>query len=308
MADKIDQIKIGSTSYDIDLPPDATPSINSITLSGLIKSTSNATYGLSLPNTSGWTASRTIATLNDFLNVTFNSNVVSGGTSVKSVTVGSDNYNFSIDTSNLVTLSGAQTITGSKTFSSSLRAGNSNNYTDLSGTGIHIVDVNLDYDTSYERGKIVNVTNDSYTLTLPSKDGTLAVTGDIPTLYEHNVRLYNTTNNMYITFRLINKTSTAYTYSTLAPGLYDAGYSANTNNNYLCHASGFLGSASNSQTIAIVGVLSFKAGSSYLFYVSGYKTAVYASSDLTIQTTISTYTNVYTLDSTYTITDYVRTL
>ncbi len=37
MADnKIDQLKIGSTSYDIDLPPDATPSIASLTVSGAI--------------------------------------------------------------------------------------------------------------------------------------------------------------------------------------------------------------------------------------------------------------------------------
>lgn len=34
MADKIDQIQIGSTSYDIDLPPDASPSIASLTVSG----------------------------------------------------------------------------------------------------------------------------------------------------------------------------------------------------------------------------------------------------------------------------------
>ena len=34
MADKIDSLKIGSTSYDIDLPPDATPSIASLTTSG----------------------------------------------------------------------------------------------------------------------------------------------------------------------------------------------------------------------------------------------------------------------------------
>ena len=34
MADKIDQLTIGSTSYDIDLPPDATPSIASLTVSG----------------------------------------------------------------------------------------------------------------------------------------------------------------------------------------------------------------------------------------------------------------------------------
>jgi hypothetical protein len=32
MANKIDQLKIGTTSYDIDLPPDATPSIASLTV------------------------------------------------------------------------------------------------------------------------------------------------------------------------------------------------------------------------------------------------------------------------------------
>lgn len=36
MADKIDQIKIGNTAYDIDLPPDATPNIASLTVSGSI--------------------------------------------------------------------------------------------------------------------------------------------------------------------------------------------------------------------------------------------------------------------------------
>ena len=34
MADKIDRLTIGSTSYDIDLPPDATPSISGLTVSG----------------------------------------------------------------------------------------------------------------------------------------------------------------------------------------------------------------------------------------------------------------------------------
>lgn len=30
MADKIDQIKVGNTSYDIDLPPDAEPDIKKL--------------------------------------------------------------------------------------------------------------------------------------------------------------------------------------------------------------------------------------------------------------------------------------
>lgn len=37
MADKIDQLKIDNVSYDIDLPPDATPSIASLTASGTIQ-------------------------------------------------------------------------------------------------------------------------------------------------------------------------------------------------------------------------------------------------------------------------------
>lgn len=58
MADKIDQIKLKNAQgtdvlYDIDLPVDATPSIANITLSGNIKSTNNANYGLSIPNTTG---------------------------------------------------------------------------------------------------------------------------------------------------------------------------------------------------------------------------------------------------------------
>ena len=34
MADKIDQLKIGDASYDIDLPPDATPTIQKLVISG----------------------------------------------------------------------------------------------------------------------------------------------------------------------------------------------------------------------------------------------------------------------------------
>lgn len=35
MADKIDQIKVGNTSYDIDLPPDAEPDIKKLTSKNL---------------------------------------------------------------------------------------------------------------------------------------------------------------------------------------------------------------------------------------------------------------------------------
>ena len=39
MANKIDQLKIGTTSYDIDLPPDATPTIQKLVISGGTAST-----------------------------------------------------------------------------------------------------------------------------------------------------------------------------------------------------------------------------------------------------------------------------
>lgn len=45
MADKIDQLKIGTTAYDIDLPADATPSIASLTASGAITGGSLAKTG-----------------------------------------------------------------------------------------------------------------------------------------------------------------------------------------------------------------------------------------------------------------------
>ena len=45
MADKIDQLTIGNNSYDIDLPPDATPSIASLTTSGNVQIGGNLTDG-----------------------------------------------------------------------------------------------------------------------------------------------------------------------------------------------------------------------------------------------------------------------
>ena len=45
MADKIDQLKVGSNTYDIDLPPDATPDITSIMASQVKISTINSSTG-----------------------------------------------------------------------------------------------------------------------------------------------------------------------------------------------------------------------------------------------------------------------
>jgi len=56
MADKIDQITLNGTSYDIDLPPDATPSIASITTSGDVTVGGNITKNgntYTLPSSGG---------------------------------------------------------------------------------------------------------------------------------------------------------------------------------------------------------------------------------------------------------------
>lgn len=61
MADKIDSLKIGSISYDIDLPPDATPSIASLTTSGAITANGGiTTNGLVVKNSTGQTATFTV--------------------------------------------------------------------------------------------------------------------------------------------------------------------------------------------------------------------------------------------------------
>ena len=64
MATKIDQLKIGTTAYDIDLPPDATPSITSLTVASSImlgttgkvtlkRPTGTTNYDITLPSSAG---------------------------------------------------------------------------------------------------------------------------------------------------------------------------------------------------------------------------------------------------------------
>ena len=64
MATKIDQLKIGTTAYDIDLPPDATPSILSLTAASSImlgttgkvtlkRPTGTTNYDITLPGSAG---------------------------------------------------------------------------------------------------------------------------------------------------------------------------------------------------------------------------------------------------------------
>ena len=64
MATKIDQLKIDTTAYDIDLPPDATPSIVSLTVASSImlgttgkvtlkRPTGTTNYTIALPSSAG---------------------------------------------------------------------------------------------------------------------------------------------------------------------------------------------------------------------------------------------------------------
>lgn len=113
---------------------------NNFYMSGKINPNGSG-YGLVLPDTSSYAASKTIATTSDlptntnqlvngagFLTdsdlevVTVSSTAVSGATEAASITIGSDSYNFPSVPSNLVTLDTSQTITGSKTFESYLTA------------------------------------------------------------------------------------------------------------------------------------------------------------------------------------------
>ena len=64
-----------------------------IYLAGTIRN-DNANYGLALPTMSSWTANKTIATTDDLLEVTFGTSEISGATKIKSITVGTDSYNF----------------------------------------------------------------------------------------------------------------------------------------------------------------------------------------------------------------------
>lgn len=98
MADKIDQLKIGSTSYDIDLPADATPSIASLTTSGNVQVGGNLTDG---------TNSMTVAQIGKVKTVNSTAPDANG------------NVSLSIpDNSNLVHKTGDETIGGTKTFTS----------------------------------------------------------------------------------------------------------------------------------------------------------------------------------------------
>ena len=116
MADKIDQLKIGSTSYDIDLPVDATPSIASLTTSGNVTvggSLAKGNLTFTLPSSSG------TLTLDENLPiVSFGTQTISGATEIKSITVGTDDYNLGGGGTGTVTSVGAGTglsITGTAT-------------------------------------------------------------------------------------------------------------------------------------------------------------------------------------------------
>lgn len=98
MADKIDQLKFGSTSYDIDLPPDATPSIASLTVRGG-SGTNVGTCSISV-DTSGTDAKASISFAN--LGMTGYTSLDSTGFTLSAPLVGTYRLNYPILTANAV--------------------------------------------------------------------------------------------------------------------------------------------------------------------------------------------------------------
>ena len=96
MADKIDQLKLKDAQgtdvlYDIDLPVDATPSIASLTTSGNVTvggSLAKGNLTFTLPSSSG------TLTLDENLPiVSFGTAIIPGATEIKSISIGTDDYN-----------------------------------------------------------------------------------------------------------------------------------------------------------------------------------------------------------------------
>ena len=129
-----------------------------------------------------------------------------------------------------------------------------------------------------------------------------------PTYYEHNIRVAYSSSNFVITFKVITTDSTAYTYSTLTKsngyGLYALGFTSGTT---VCSATGFYGTASAQNLI--IGVYGYNSTSTYRLYFRYLPLVSYSSSTATINNTTSGETTTYiTLTSSFSVTDYVRTL
>ena len=98
MADKIDQLKFGSTTYDIDLPPDATPTITSLTVQAG-SGTNKGVCSISV-DTSGVDAEASI-TFSNFGIVGYTS-LDSTGITLSAPLVGTYRLNYPILTANAV--------------------------------------------------------------------------------------------------------------------------------------------------------------------------------------------------------------
>lgn len=126
-------------------------------------------------------------------------------------------------------------------------------------------------------------------------------------LYEHNIRIYYSTNNFTVTFKLITDSATAYTYSTLTTsnnkGLYALGFTGSTT---VCPACGFYGSSSAQNLI--VGVYGYNSTSAYRLYFKYLPLVSYSSPTATINNTVADSATYFTLNSSYTVQDVVRTL
>jgi hypothetical protein len=171
--------------------------------------------------------------MNDLAKLTLSDTPYTTGTiyDLKAIKVGNDQWNLSGAASNMVTTDTAQTITGVKTFSSK---------------------------PIFSSGTIGN---SSYTYTLPSATGTLALTSDVSTaignlatvastgsyndlsnkpvtspLYKHVITLRNNaTDNSataMTTAEIITSQSVAFSVSSLAAWLYNNGYRTTANGVY----------------------------------------------------------------------------
>lgn len=128
----------------------------------------------------------------------------------------------------------------------------SNTYTDTTSSGFTSV-TRGNGKTRYTAGEIevtAEGSNTTYSLTLPKKEGTIAITSDIPQLYEHNIKLTMSETGI-IVFSIITRTkSVANTFAEVCRMVNTAGY---TSSEIPVRASGQL---SSSALLQVAGVYS----------------------------------------------------
>ena len=248
MADKIDSLKIGSTSYDIDLPPDATPSIASLTVSGTTDVSAGTLKAktLNIPTTSGGStygpgSSGQILTSNGttvyWANASSGANYYhtpsfSSGLKIATGTGVSDLYvpNASTSQAGVVT-TGAQTFSGTKTFSN--LSTSSFNVEGIWGKGL--LDI---YDSGDEYASI-HLTNDgeygfieTYANKVSIKGGSSLYIGDDEDVIGGNIHLYDEVSEGYA--GILSEDNTIYGYT---PSGSSIGFEPDTKNIYINNGS-----------------------------------------------------------------------